>query len=150
APAPGAAEAARSRYPPWRPPIVPWVARRPTPRSAVSALASFSWQKSSDLDNLLVVGNLYSFLFDLNPVRCYIGLVGEHAGLVSRRHTPQDTGRTSMQESYSVEYEMTDELAGQLTRAVLTDRHYFLQVARGPAFVLFLLMALLFWPTILV
>jgi hypothetical protein len=55
-----------------------------------------------------------------------------------------------MQDCYSVEYEMTDDLARQLTRALLSDRRYFRQLARGSGFFLFLLMVLLFWPTILV
>jgi hypothetical protein len=55
-----------------------------------------------------------------------------------------------MRDNFSVEYEMTDDLAAQLTRAVLADRRYFLQMAQGTGLLLFVLMVLLFWPAILV
>jgi hypothetical protein len=55
-----------------------------------------------------------------------------------------------MQDCFSVEYEMTDELASQLTRALLKDRRHFRQLAQGTGFGLLILMVLLFWPTLLV
>jgi hypothetical protein len=55
-----------------------------------------------------------------------------------------------MQDCYSVEYEMTDELASRVTRALLSDRRQFRQRAQGSGFFLLVLMVLLYWPTILV
>jgi hypothetical protein len=55
-----------------------------------------------------------------------------------------------MQDCYTVEYEMTDPLASQVTRALLADRRHFRQLAQASGFPLLILMVLLFWPTILV
>jgi YcxB-like protein len=55
-----------------------------------------------------------------------------------------------LQERFSIEYEMTDELAGKVARAVLADRKHFRRFSQWVGLPLFILTVLLFWPTLLV
>jgi hypothetical protein len=55
-----------------------------------------------------------------------------------------------MDDRFSVEFEMTDDLAARIARAVLTDRGHYLRLSQGIGLPLLLLTVLLFWPTVLV
>src|SRR6266852_5832982 len=54
------------------------------------------------------------------------------------------------QDRFAVEFEMTDELAGRVARAVLADRQHFRRFSQWVGLPLLLLTVLLFWPTLLV
>jgi hypothetical protein len=53
-------------------------------------------------------------------------------------------------ERYDVEFEMTDDLAAKVARAVLADRQHFRRFSQWVGLPLFILTVLLFWPTLLV
>lgn len=55
-----------------------------------------------------------------------------------------------MEDRYAVEFDMTDELAARIARAVLADRRLFWRFGQMLGLPLLLLTVLLFWPTILV
>ncbi len=55
-----------------------------------------------------------------------------------------------MENRHAIEFEMTDELAGRIARAVLADRGNFRRLCQRVGLPLLLLTVLLFWPTLLV
>jgi hypothetical protein len=55
-----------------------------------------------------------------------------------------------LQDRFAIEYEMTDELAAKVARAVLSDRQHFRRFSQWVGLPLFILTVLLFWPTLLV
>jgi len=55
-----------------------------------------------------------------------------------------------LQDRFAIEFEMTDELAAKVARAVLADRQHFRRFSQWVGLPLLLLTVLLFWPTLLV
>lgn len=55
-----------------------------------------------------------------------------------------------LSDRFAIEYEMTDELARKVARAVVADRQHFRRFSQWVGLPLFILTVLLFWPTLLV